>query len=139
MALFPRKPDDAIEAGIHVLAELREFNKTREIEHKMTLNVGAGIHIGKLMLGTIGEQERMDGTVIADAVNLAYVEQTGLNRWADDNQIVVLYPQTKKSLLMPMNPQGCWDWWGYTGDQYATKNGPQLKAVDALISHLAKR
>ena len=75
----------------------------------------------------------------ADAVNLAYVEQTGLNRWADDNQIVVLYPQTKKSLLMPMNPQGCWDWWGYTGDQYATKNGPQLKAVDALISHLAKR
>ena len=71
MALFPRKPDDAIEAGIHVLAELREFNKTREIEHKMTLNVGAGIHIGKLMLGTIGEQERMDGTVIADAVNLA--------------------------------------------------------------------
>jgi hypothetical protein len=37
-----------------------------------------------------------------------------------------------------MNPQGCWDWWGYTGDQYATKNGPQLKAVDALISHLAK-
>lgn len=71
MALFPRKPDDAIEAGIHVLAELREFNKTREIEHKMTLNVGAGIHIGKLMLGTIGEHERMDGTVIADAVNLA--------------------------------------------------------------------
>ncbi len=74
----------------------------------------------------------------ADAVKMAYVEQTGLNRWADDNQIVVLYPQTKKSLMMPMNPQGCWDWWGYTGDQYATKNGPQLKAVDALISHLAK-
>lgn len=74
----------------------------------------------------------------ADAVKMAYVEQTGLNQWADDNQIVVLYPQTKKSLLMPMNPQGCWDWWGYTGDQYATKNGPQLKAVDALISHLAQ-
>ena len=39
------------------------------MEHKMTLNVGAGVHIGKLMLGTIGEHERMDGTVIADAVN----------------------------------------------------------------------
>lgn len=75
----------------------------------------------------------------AEAVGMAYVEQTGLNRWADDNHLVVLYPQTRKSLIMPMNPQGCWDWWGYTSDAYATSEGPQIKAVNTLIDFLATR
>ena len=75
----------------------------------------------------------------AQAVDMAYIEQTGLNRWADDNQLVVLYPQTRKSLIMPMNPQGCWDWWGYTSDAYATREGPQIKAVNAFIDFLASR
>lgn len=73
----------------------------------------------------------------AGAVGKAYVEQTGLNEWADDNQIVVVYPQTKKSLFMPLNPQGCWDWWGYTGADYATKQGPQIQAVEAIVKSLA--
>lgn len=73
----------------------------------------------------------------ADAVDLAYVEQTGLNQWADDNNLVVVYPQTKKSLMMPMNPQGCWDWWGYTSADYATSQGHQIKAVNAIIDYLA--
>ncbi|NVK56101.1 MAG: polyhydroxybutyrate depolymerase [Alteromonadaceae bacterium] len=73
----------------------------------------------------------------ADAVDMAYVEQTGLNRWADDNNLVVVYPQTRKSLIMPMNPQGCWDWWGYTSDAYVTSEGPQIKAVNAFIDFLA--
>ncbi len=37
----------------------------------LPIAVCVGIHTGTLMLGTIGESERMDGTVIADAVNLA--------------------------------------------------------------------
>ncbi len=35
------------------------------------INIGIGLHSGKLMLGTIGEAERMDATVISDAVNTA--------------------------------------------------------------------
>lgn len=72
----------------------------------------------------------------ADAIGRDYVEKTGLNRWADDNRLVVVYPQTKKSLFMPLNPQGCWDWWGYTGDDYATRDGKQIRAVSNIIQAL---
>ncbi|RDV24596.1 polyhydroxybutyrate depolymerase [Alteromonas aestuariivivens] len=72
----------------------------------------------------------------AEAIGTQYAENTGLNRWADDNQMVVVYPQTKKSMFMPLNPQGCWDWWGYTGEDYATANGQQLQAVKAIVEGL---
>jgi len=72
----------------------------------------------------------------ADAVGDAYTTQTGLNEWADDNNIVVLYPQTKKSLFMPLNPQGCWDWWGYASSDYANRDGAQISAVKQLLFSL---
>ncbi|QJR79730.1 polyhydroxybutyrate depolymerase [Alteromonas pelagimontana] len=73
----------------------------------------------------------------AEAIGTDYVDKVGLNRWADDNQLVVIYPQTRKSLFMPLNPQGCWDWWGYTNENYATRDGVQIKAVRAIIHRLA--
>ncbi len=73
----------------------------------------------------------------ADAVDDAYVTGTGLNRWADDNNMVVIYPQTKKSMFMPLNPQGCWDWWGYTSEDYATRDGQQIQAVKSMIEGLS--
>ncbi|MBU3022537.1 PHB depolymerase family esterase [Aestuariibacter sp. A3R04] len=75
----------------------------------------------------------------ADAVGKAYVEQTGINNWADTNHLVVVYPQTRKSLFMPLNPQGCWDWWGYTGDDYATRDGKQLKAIRNIVLGLSSK
>jgi poly(3-hydroxybutyrate) depolymerase len=73
----------------------------------------------------------------AEAVGMAYVEQAGFNRYADTNNIVVLYPQTKASSLMPMNPQACWDWWGYTDGNYANRNGQQIQAVLKLAEAMA--
>jgi hypothetical protein len=32
--------------------------------------------------------------------------------------MVLLYPQATTSGLIPYNPKGCWDWWGYTGADY---------------------
>jgi hypothetical protein len=50
--------------------------------------------------------------------------------------MVVLYPQTRSSNLMPMNPQACWDWWGYTDANYANRKGQQIQAVLKLAQSL---
>ncbi|MBL7191376.1 response regulator [bacterium] len=71
MALFPNNPDDALKASIAVLQKLQEFNRTRLKQSLHEINIGIGLHTGLLMLGTIGDAKRMDGTVISDAVNLA--------------------------------------------------------------------
>ena len=62
-----------------------------------------------------------------------FARDAGYNRWADVNRIVVLYPQAAKSLVWPLNPQGCWDWWGYSGADYATRKGLQLSAVHRML------
>ncbi|MDM8557977.1 AAA family ATPase [Candidatus Parabeggiatoa sp. HSG14] len=70
MALF-NSPDDALKAGITMLSRLSEYNTTRQRPGRLPIEIGVGINTGSLMLGTVGGQSRMDGTVIADAVNLA--------------------------------------------------------------------
>jgi two-component system sensor histidine kinase ChiS len=72
MALFPRSPEDAINAAIAMVSELQDFNEICKERYGFEkINIGVGIHTGNLMLGTIGEQGRMDVTVISDAVNIA--------------------------------------------------------------------
>jgi poly(3-hydroxybutyrate) depolymerase len=69
----------------------------------------------------------------------AFVLNAGYNEWAESNGIVVLYPQVKRSLVMPLNPQGCWDWWGYTGPDYAFRDGAQLSSVRRMVQALGAR
>jgi len=73
----------------------------------------------------------------AELVGDAVARGAGLNEWADTNRLLVLYPQVAASSLSPMNPLGCWDWWGYTGENYATRKGRQLEAVHAMLERLA--
>ncbi|MCP4749848.1 MAG: adenylate/guanylate cyclase domain-containing protein [Proteobacteria bacterium] len=71
MALFDKNPDDAVQAGIQMLETLKKYNRERVKLDWVPITVGIGINTGKMMLGTIGEPRRMEGTVISDAVNLA--------------------------------------------------------------------
>lgn len=71
MALFPREADDAVQAAIAMRRQLANFNKERQEQGQQRIEIGIGLHSGLLMLGTIGEAQRMEGTVISDAVNLA--------------------------------------------------------------------
>ncbi len=71
MALFPAAADDALRAAIALQAAVHAHNAERAARGATPIVVGVGLHRGSVMLGTIGEHERMDGTVIADAVNVA--------------------------------------------------------------------
>lgn len=71
----------------------------------------------------------------ADAVGEAFVNDAGFNRWADVYDVVVLYPQTRASTA-PMNPQACWDWWGYSGDNYDSRQGVQTRWVVDTVKAL---
>ncbi len=71
LALFPGSAADAAQAALDIIAEVRRYNADREVAHYPALSVGVGLHYGTVMLGTLGEAERIDVTVIADAVNQA--------------------------------------------------------------------
>ncbi len=71
MALFPTSPSDGVRAAIDMQKEVNIYNEQREQNGLFPIAIGIGLHAGNLMLGTIGERERMESTVIADAVNLA--------------------------------------------------------------------
>jgi poly(3-hydroxybutyrate) depolymerase len=70
---------------------------------------------------------QQNATLVGDK----YVRNTGYNRWADTNQMVVLYPQTSTQAT-----NSCWDWWGYDSANYARKSGPQMAAVKAMVDQL---
>ncbi|HSF76595.1 MAG TPA: adenylate/guanylate cyclase domain-containing protein [Microcoleus sp.] len=71
MALFGYSADDAVKAGISMLHSLHEYNQHRISCSYEPIKIGIGINTGSLRLGTVGSTNRMDSTVIGDAVNLA--------------------------------------------------------------------
>lgn len=73
-----------------------------------------------------------------EAVGTEFIELSGYLPWAEANDIVLLFPQVKKSLVAPLNPHGCWDWWGYTGDDYANRNGKQMRVITNWINDISK-
>lgn len=64
-------------------------------------------------------------------VGTKVVQNTGYNRWADTNSIIVLYPQTSTAAT-----NSCWDWWGYDSANYAKKSGPQMAAIKAMVDRV---
>ena len=68
MALFPKNELDAILTALEIKQTVEEFNQTLYTKnHK--IEVWMGIHFGKMIIGTIGEESRLDDTVISDTVN----------------------------------------------------------------------
>lgn len=61
MALFPDSPAHAVRAALQILARARDLG----------VGVGVGIHCGPVTLGLVGADDRIESTVVADAVNIA--------------------------------------------------------------------
>jgi hypothetical protein len=65
----------------------------------------------------------------AGLIGDAFTMHAGYNGWAEANQLVVIYPQAASNSL---NPDGCWDWWGFTGPTYASQLGVQPRFLRAF-------
>ncbi len=71
MALFAGSADDGVRSGIDMLRQLATYNQGRLRAGYSQIRIGIGINTGLVMMGTVGGHQRMDSTVIGDAVNLA--------------------------------------------------------------------
>lgn len=71
----------------------------------------------------------------ATEIGREFVESAGYLETAAANSIVLLFPQLAPS-YQPLNPNGCWDWWGYEGEDYALKRGPQMAGLRQMIADL---
>jgi two-component system sensor histidine kinase ChiS len=71
MALFPKSANSGLDAAIATQRQVSVYNQDRRHSGYPPITIGIGLHLGRLMLGTIGDGDRLEGTVIADAVNLA--------------------------------------------------------------------
>lgn len=70
LALFTRGADDAVGGAIHMLEKLEKYNAGRARAGYAPLQIGLGLNTGLVMIGTVGGPDRMETTVIGDAVNL---------------------------------------------------------------------
>lgn len=86
MALFDKSPDDALNAAIRVVKKVQEVNTDKGTDSQ-PLRIGIGLHTGDLMLGIVGEEERMQGAVVSDNVNLASRIE-GLTRVYDSSIVI---------------------------------------------------
>ena len=98
MALFPTNADDAIQGAIAMLKTLNNYNLERKSNGYKKIKIGIGLNTGKLMLGTVGGKNRMDSTVISDAVNLASRVE-GLTQRYDAPLLITM--QTYEKLKKP--------------------------------------
>ena len=71
MALF-EKSGDGIDAAIAMIRQMNVLNERRRQQRKFSVQIGIAVNSGDLMLGMIGEAQRLEGAVLADAVNLCF-------------------------------------------------------------------
>jgi adenylate cyclase len=79
LAIFPTQDDNQAEAALRAvaaaqdtLAQLHELNRMRAWAERPVLKAGIGLHLGDVIFGNVGAQDRLDFTVIGPDVNLAF-------------------------------------------------------------------
>ena len=71
MAIFPRHPEDALNAAIAMQKAVHQLNIQRQAQGLPIINAGIGMHTGSLIMGITGDENRLDAATISDTVNTA--------------------------------------------------------------------
>ncbi|MEM7407629.1 MAG: adenylate/guanylate cyclase domain-containing protein [Pseudomonadota bacterium] len=86
-AIFPQRADDGVGAGIEKLETVKAYNEYRLSTNRQPIQIGIGVNTGSLMVGMVGESDRMQGDSFSDDVNLtARIE--GLTKFYGVNFII---------------------------------------------------
>ncbi|MDJ0837517.1 MAG: adenylate/guanylate cyclase domain-containing protein [Acidobacteriota bacterium] len=98
MAVFPRCADDAVRAGIEKLNRVNGYNAERKARGFLPIKIGVGIHTGHMMVGMVGEKNRMQGDAFSDDVNLSSRIE-GLTKFYDAP--LIISAETLQNLANP--------------------------------------
>ena len=71
MAIFPRNPDDALQAALGMQKAITKLNVERKELDLPAVRAGIGMHTGPLIMGITGDENRLDAATISDTVNTA--------------------------------------------------------------------
>lgn len=71
MILFEDNVENVLDCMLQIHLVVQQKNLERALRGEDEFVISIGVHYGKVMIGTIGEERRMDSTVISDAVNIA--------------------------------------------------------------------
>ncbi len=71
MAIFPRHPEDALNAAIAMQKAVHQLNIQRQAQGLPIIKAGIGMHTGPLIMGITGDENRLDAATISDTVNTA--------------------------------------------------------------------
>jgi poly(3-hydroxybutyrate) depolymerase len=130
--------DGLVAPAGEIQGELREFEQARYVERDALASMAESGFLFVPRDCAAGKPCRVHVAFHGCRQGIGYIGRSfarlaGYNRWADANRIVVLYPQVEQSLFWPVNPRGCWDWWGYSGVDYAMRSSAQLSAVHRML------
>lgn len=109
MALFPDDSSKAVSCALEIQRCIKEYNGERVAENLPPIRFSAGIHCDNLMIGTIGEGDRIESAVISGAVGIAsrLVQYAGVHSFpiAVSHEIAVaIGKESQKSYVLV--PQG---------------------------------
>lgn len=96
MALYPGSVDDTIRCALEMQRTLKEYNSQHS--DMEPINIGIGINTGLLMLGIVGENQRLGATVISDTVNVAARVESLTKEYSEK---ILITEETFKNLTAP--------------------------------------
>ena len=78
----------ALQAGLELLNFVDEFNAAPSRHDQEPLRVGVGVHTGPVAAGVMGSKDRLEYTLLGDAVNVAY-RLSFLNKEYDEADLFI--------------------------------------------------
>ena len=108
----------AAKAALMIRDELAKDNDIRVSKGELPIKMRIGLHTGPLIVGDIGSQDRINYTVVGDAVNVAQrLEALGKEVGEDKDCVILLSEETFRKLPddFQVTPQGAYNVKGRAG------------------------